>query len=41
MKTLLVERPDLAPFHEQMGNLLLVKKDKSRRPARVRPGAAD
>ncbi|MEP7304137.1 MAG: tetratricopeptide repeat protein [Acidobacteriota bacterium] len=27
MQGLLTERPDLAPFHEQMGNILLVKKD--------------
>jgi tetratricopeptide (TPR) repeat protein len=27
VKTLLMERPDSAPVHEQMGNLLLVKKD--------------
>ena len=28
MKALLAERPDLAPFHEQMGTLLMVGKDK-------------
>ena len=29
MNGLLTERPDLAPFHEQMGNLLLVEKDSA------------